>query len=525
MSRPAWAAALLPLALAGKEGRNVLFFMADQHRHDAMGKGAHTPHLDSLAAEGAQFTAHYTSTPSCTPARAAILTGLSPWRHGMLGYGDVAPKYARELPVEMVASGRETMVIGKDHFGWNASGPIGHGFEFLQIYDGLGSGFNVKGQEYDDYDRWFQKQRPGENPLKSGGLNWNTWRGSHYEYPEELHPTAWTGRKAVAALKKFAEEKKPFFLKVSFHRPHSPYDPPERILEATQAPEKLPARAADGWDKGWAECANRGAPDHCCGAVDQESLDLARRAYRGSVAFVDEQIGRILATLKETGLADDTVILYTSDHGDMQNDHFLWRKSYPYEGSAHVPLLFWWPKSMEGEISAARGSKIDAVTELRDVFPTFLDVIGHWDQKAEAHFDGRPLTQLLRGAQGRRVWRGWLDLEHNVYCSPYFHWNALTDGKMKFIFHAFDGEKQLFNLTADPEETVDLAKDPRMSDLLELWRGRMVEQFRREKRGQRWVDAAGRLKHRRMPCNYCENFPLPVHNCKIVRDEERVFVL
>merc|ERR1719356_245997 len=102
----------------------------------------------------------------------------------------------------MAAAGLRTWIVGKNHFGWNRTlkHGIAHGFENLQIYDGLGTGFE-NGGEFDDYDQWFQKQRPGENPLKSGGLKWNYWAGAAYEYKEWLHPTAWTGSLAARAVR------------------------------------------------------------------------------------------------------------------------------------------------------------------------------------------------------------------------------------------------------------------------------------------------------------------------------------
>lgn len=485
---------------------NILFIMADQHRFDAIGDGAHTPHLDSLAAGGAQFLTHYSSTPSCTPARAAILTGRSPWNHGMLGYTDaVAPKYPFEMPKLMAAAGLSTAIVGKNHFGWNQKEdqPNAHGYEKLQIYDGLGNGFK-NGSEYDDYDRWFQKHRPGQDPLRSGGLGWNDWAGAVYEYAEWLHPTAWTGKLAVDLLADIAAKKKPFFLKVSFHRPHSPYDPPERLLNATASPNKQPWISDNGWDHKFRHCATQHAHDTCCGEVDADALDLTRRAYLASIAFVDEQIGMILNSLVVHRLMENTVVLYTSDHGDMRMDHFLWRKSFPYEGSSHVPLIMWWPDSLASTFAPKRGIKIDAVTELRDLLPTFLDIIGQWNSTCESNFDGRPLTWLLRG--NTSTWRQWIDMEHNIYCRADNHWNALTDGKLKYIFHAFNGAESLFNLTDDPQEKHDLASNSSNKKTLSLWRARMVHQFQQEGRGHIWT-SFGKLMPRPYPINFSPHWP------------------
>merc|ERR1712070_1157384 len=134
------------------------------------------------------------------------------------------------------------------------------------------------------------------------------------------------------------------------------------------------------------------------------------------------------AALNETGLMENTFVLYTSDHGDMRMDHFLWRKSFPYQGSTHIPLQFWWPKSMESKFGSKRGIKVDAITELRDIFPTILDAVNHWNESAAEDFDGRPLIPLLQGTPS--TWREYIDMEHSIYCRVDNHWNALTDGRM-----------------------------------------------------------------------------------------------
>jgi arylsulfatase len=169
--------------------------MADQLRYDAQGavwKGANTPNLDKLAASGARFMKQYSSTPTCTPARAGILTGQSPWNHGMLGYGAVAPVYPFEMPVALRAVGYTTASIGKDHFGWDSSktlppllpkydaGDKGsgtpHGYERMSLYDGL------VGQE-DEYHQWFEREMPGHEAEEGWPtLNMNGWMGAPFVF-------------------------------------------------------------------------------------------------------------------------------------------------------------------------------------------------------------------------------------------------------------------------------------------------------------------------------------------------------
>merc|ERR1712226_569591 len=146
------------------EPSNIMFIMADQLRFDALSQEL-SPNLNNMKLSGYNFLHAYTSTPTCTPARAAILTGRSPWYHGMLGYGDIARHYPQgEYPELLAASGYSLHAIGKNHFGWDKhlDQGVAHSFNSTNIYDGLGNGM-PGGAEFDDYDRWFQEQKPGED--------------------------------------------------------------------------------------------------------------------------------------------------------------------------------------------------------------------------------------------------------------------------------------------------------------------------------------------------------------------------
>jgi len=201
--------------------------LADQFRWDMLGasgnKAVNTSNLDKLAANGVLFEKTYSSTPICTPARAILLTGMKPWNNGMLAYADMATEYKQELPRVLSQDlGYHTAIIGKNHFGWNSSSNKGipHGYEYMDLYDGLSQ------PDYDDYDIWFNQTTGIENPMNPG-QDWNYWIGKPYEYNEFLHPTSWTGRTTKEYIENYDfKSDRPLFLKSSFHRPHSPYDPP-----------------------------------------------------------------------------------------------------------------------------------------------------------------------------------------------------------------------------------------------------------------------------------------------------------
>ena len=488
---------------------NIILIMADQMRADMPGspgnKLAITPNLDRLAAQGVRYRNAYSSTPTCTPARSAILTGLSPWYHGMLGYGKIAQQYPYEMPRVLSDAGYYTISIGKDHFGWNEGANMGtpHGYNVTQLYDGLP-------EELDDYDQWIKDFYPGIDPMKTG-LEYNDYRGAIYALPEYFHPTAWVGRSAVGFLKSYNESIphsncQPFFMKASFHRPHSPYDPPKRWMDQFD-PHKMPEPFIGNWDWNYAvQYRELPPPEMWAGDIAKAKVQKSRQAYYASSGFVDEWIGIMLDTLDSYKLSNNTFIMFTADHGDMLGDHYLWRKGYPYFGSANVPMIVRWPPSMDaskgGSIIMKRGSVMDHVTELRDIFPTALDVAGI---PVTQTLNGSSILKTLRQEKGFS-WRKRIDLEHNIVYNATVHWNAITDGHWKYIFQAYDGSELLFNLDLDPHEHEDVSQSE--TEVLEKWRRYMVKQFEEEERGEEWV-RDGKLMVREQSILYSPHYPDP----------------
>ena len=179
----------------------------------------------------------------------------------------------------------------------------------------------------------------------------------------------------------------------------------------------------------------------------------------------------------------------------MTGDHHLWRKSYAYEASARIPMIVRWP---EGMVDAPRGQTLRVPVEIRDILPTFAEAAG---AAVEHPIDGRSLIDAIRGADD---WRPWIDLEHDICYGERNHWSGLTDGRIKYIFHAFDGEEQLFDLEQDPGEIHDLAGDPAHADTLHTWRERLIAHL--EHRGEEWVKD-GRLALRPQSILKSPNYP------------------
>jgi arylsulfatase A-like enzyme len=468
------AAAAAPQARSSRTRPNVLFLMTDQQRGDCLGADGNgairTPNLDRIAAEGVRFANAYSSTPTCTPARTALLTGLSPWHHGMLGMTRMADRYPLEKPRALREAGYYTCAIGKNHF---APWRNGHGYEQMMLDEHCACGRGGprdSNEERTDYEAWFWSEAPNLNPHATG-LGWNDYTGKPFVLPERLHATTWTGQTAVNFIESY-QRSEPFFLKVSFIRPHSPYDPPARFVKMYEDAE-LPRALAGKWAARH-EARNSDRDDIWRGKLAEPEIRRSRQAYYGCVTHVDEQIGRILDALEKRGWLDETLIVFTSDHGDMTGDQNLWRKSYAYEPSARIPMLMRWPT---GLISARRGQTMTQPVELRDILPTFLEAAGTEPTRA---IDGRSMLSLVK--TGGAGWREFIDLEHNICYSPDNHWNALTDGRWKYIFHAKDGEEQMFDLQKDPHELNDLAGDAEHAQELRRWRNRLIAHF--EERGE-----------------------------------------
>lgn len=211
------------------EQNNVILIMTDQQRWDALGcygnDAIETPNLDYLASRGTVFENAYTPSPSCTPARASLLTGMDPWNTGILGMGGtqgpMGVGFDNTLPGELADAGYHTQGIGKMHFYPQRSL---NGFHNTVL--------DESGREFDpdfksDYKQWFDKNKTGDYGITDHGIGWNSWMARPYHVPEFLHPSNWTINESIDFLKQRRDPSKPFFMKTSFARPHSPYDAPE----------------------------------------------------------------------------------------------------------------------------------------------------------------------------------------------------------------------------------------------------------------------------------------------------------
>lgn len=446
-----------------KQAPNLIFITTDQQRGDCLGAEGHsvleTPYLDSLAEQGCRFTRAYSAVPACTPARAALLTGMSQWNHGRLCMtGNDFQQYPATLPAVLGANGYHTQAVGKMHFHPQRAR---YGFDNMVLDE---SSRAQSPNFVSDYREWFETVKDGPYGYRDHSVDWNSWMARPSHLAEHLHPTWWTAQEGIRFLH-HRDPTQPFFLWLSFARPHSPYDAPEPYFSMYDGREDIPVPYTGEWSERFRKrVADVNAPRSARSTIETRR---ARAGYYGNITFIDHQIGRLLYEFRKLDAeqAANTFIVFTSDHGDMLGDHHHWRKTYAYEGSARVPMIMSYPKNWQLE----RGKICDKVVEMRDVMPTLLDAAGI---EVPDSVDGGSMLGLVRGKDN---WRDWLMGEYTSCYDDEFGMQYGVSSAEKYIWFHHTGDEQLFDLINDPGETRNLATEPSAAKRLGLWRSRLAE--------------------------------------------------
>ncbi len=423
---------------------NLIMIMTDEMRGDCMGYAGHpdvkTPYLDTLAAQGIYYPNAYTACPSCIPARAALYTGLSQKHHGRVGYADgVDWNYPVTMAGELAKAGYYTQCIGKMHVH-----PLRSmmGFHHIELHDGHLHYYRRPETRYeedqrvaDDYYYWLQERKGPACDVTDSGMDCNSWMARPWPYEEALHPTNWTASRGIDFLRR-RDRRMPFFLMLSFVRPHAPYDAPACYFDMYKDRELRQPLMGD-WDRD--ELGKDGRVHNSyTGPEDPELIRQQQVGYYACITQVDYQIGRFLQALQLSCAGEENVILFTSDHGELLSDHKLIRKSYPYQGSIHIPMILHGPEHLIGN----GGRECDSLVELRDVMPTLLNIAG---VTPSAPLDG--CSMLENGCT-----REYLHGEHtHGRDSNHF----IVTKSDKYVWFSQSGREQYFRLDVDPGESQD----------------------------------------------------------------------
>ncbi len=476
---------------------NILLITSDQQHYETLGvtnPRIKTPNLDRLAGEGVRFTRAYCVNPTCSPSRATMITGLYPAWHHCWAIGVKLPEDVPTVGDLLQEQGYNSILIGKAHFQPLASEPGSESIErqpilrdldFWRDFHGPWYGFDhvetgrMHGHEShagQHYALWMEEK---------GLANWrdyfqqwppdpeDKYRGPEYtrgamlwDLPEEYHHSHWVGERTVANIERSVAENKPFFLWSSFFDPHPPYVLPEPWASMYDMEEMQPGEYVEGeFDEmppqyaktreenpdysEYFEPGGRGLHGFHSHLHTEAEIRASMAYYYGMMSLIDAEVGRILDCLDRLGIAENTLVIYTTDHGHFLGQHGLIAKgAFHYEDLLRIPMLVRQPGTIPaGQVSDALQSQIDFV-------PTMLSAAGI------------PVPGLMQGVDQFPVWRGEMEslrqhaLIENRHNPTTVHLRTLVNDRFKLTVYRDAAYGELFDLQDDPGELVNRWDDP-----------------------------------------------------------------
>ena len=465
---------------------NILIITTDQQRTDSLScygsTFTDTPHLDRLAAEGVCLERAYCANPVCTPARASIFTGRYPSRHGAWNVGMNVPEEELLISHRLADVGYRTHYIGKTHFqpfGGSADqsvetrndntrypefrGPY-YGFETVELALGHTT-YGLAGH----FGEWVKSQteasgEPFDAYQKATCLAENRFGGEAYDWeiPLKYHNSVWTADRTIDFLENNGPDE-PFLLAVGFQDPHHPHCLPTEF-EARVSPNEVPVpNFTEGelddkpphfleahWGKleeseirGQFPIAGQGG-GFDFRKVTEKDARFGRAYYFSMVKLIDQQVGRILDSLDRNGFAENTLVCFTSDHGELLGDHGLWMKGpFHYEQLVRIPMLMRWPQGFSG------GKRISSLFSHVDIVPTILAATG---LSRPSQIDGVNALPMLRG-----------DIESvrdiaMIECiddPKGLRLKTIVTPERKLTWYCGHDYGELYDLKADPDERIN----------------------------------------------------------------------
>ncbi len=507
---------------------NIVVIIADQLRRDHLGFAGvvpvRTPHLDALATNGHVFHRAHAANPVCMPNRATIMTGRWPSAHGLRTNGIPLDPDSETFARALRRLDWRTTAVGKLHFQpmgyeyedyqldeiraampllWDAAvaGEFGEGFVSWEDFDRHAAGDVTMPPDYYGFDdvalvsghgdrvagsyvQWARER--GYDPMAQAGRRraLSSFEGWNHVYesatPAALHPTTFIAEEASKRIEEFAATSEPFLVFVSFPDPHHPFAPPAEYFHRHDpadmpVPESFFDDHADSPEYIREIISRRGTPDTdpmMLWSPTEEQFRHALAAELGSIEFIDDSIGRILETIDRLGIADDTVIVFTSDHGDVFGDHGLILKHFShYRGVLEVPLII-----SGGGVGSGNH---DELVSSADIAPTLLDLA---QASAMSRSQGRSLRPLMEGST--QPWRQALLVEED---QPFGIESLAGPVRIRTVVGSdfrmtriADAEcLELYDHAADPGEQRNVAHSPEAAALLARATSIMVEELMR----------------------------------------------
>jgi len=477
---------------------NILLISTDQQHFDTLGvknPRIKTPHLDRLAREGVMLDRAYCTNPLCSPSRSSIITGQYPSTHGCWTIGTKLDEDRPTVGAILGDAGYQTTLIGKAHFQPLASRndqtsletpSTMRNLDFWKTFHGPYYGFNRVELARNHGDADWTGQHYALWMEAKGLTNWRDYfqdgspdsaRTHTWDLPEEFHYTNFVTERSITAMERAAYDDEPFFVWASYQDPHPPYLVPEPwasmynpadmepgILVADELSAMAPwfqmTQEEDPDFSEYAETAfaNHGFKSHL---IADEALRINIAIYYGMISFIDAGVGRLLDLLDRLGQAENTLVVFTTDHGNFLGQHGLTAKgAFHYEDLIRIPMLARYP----GTVPA--GIEVHELQSLVDLAPTFLSAAG------------LPVPLEMQGVDQLAAWRGGGAARDHIFVEnrhqpTAVHLRTYVDQRYKITFYRDRPWGDLFDLEADPEERRNVFNDPAYADV----KARLFDRF------------------------------------------------
>ena len=418
---------------------NILLFFTDQQRADTIGAGGNpvirTPSLDRLAREGVRFSSAYTPSPVCVSARCSLIHGQYAHNTGCAYNGDAMPTDRSSFMQALSDAGYRTHGIGKMHF--TPDSQALRGWQTREHQEEI-----RRSVDQDDYLQFLQSQGYSHVHDPMGQRGEMYYMPQLAQMPAEYHATHWVGDRSIAFVREQAHSDQPWLLMSSYIHPHPPFSPPTPWNKLYRAPLMPLPKMPHQYEAFWTymnRVQNR--YKYRDNGFDYNMLRCMKAFYYACISFIDYQVGRILQALEETDQLDNTLILYTSDHGEFLGDYGCFGKRSMLNAACNIPMLARFPQRF------AQGAVCDTPTSLVDIMPTMLAAadVPH----ADLALDGVDLAEVAAAGEASSLAR------RTVY-SQYQHrdvgvYMALTR-RWKYFYSAPDRREWLIDRTEDPDE-------------------------------------------------------------------------
>lgn len=487
-----------------REGRpNILHIMVDQMQWAAMSgrSQCRTPNISRMAEQGIRFERSYTPSALCCPARAMLCTGSYHWHNGVFNQVHVAMAVRQDMFPHVITysqrlkeAGYRQGYVGKWHasylrtpldFGYDEiAAPIAYNPRLLRNLQTNPDGVPRPTTNDKVYDaRWFRW--PGTEPFTMWG---------HRQVSEENTNDWWTAESGIRMMRRFAKQRQPWHLEVSFIEPHDPYITLRKYLDH-YSPVDIPVPKSF-YDTFQGKPNMHRRESATWGAVTEDDYRQGRAHYYACCEQVDVQIGRLLDAVEQTGQAGNTLVTFSTDHGDLVGNHRMWIKEWmPYEECYRIPMTMRWPARIQPGLVSHR------LVQLHDLAYTYVDAAGAAPLQ---YTEGRSLLPLAKGSDPQ-------DWPDQILCAYYggeylYTQRMVITERYKYVFNGFDFD-ECYDLEKDPEEMLNRVDDKSYAEVVDDMRARLYELMNQN--GDPYGDIGPRLPDKSVPLRYAAGRYLP----------------